>query len=46
MSAALEVTALKGATDWLEGYRDFWEGRHRGPDALLDELEETDLPDE
>lgn len=35
----LEATRLAEATEWLEGYRKFWEGNFRRLDALLDELQ-------
>jgi DNA-binding transcriptional ArsR family regulator len=34
----LEAKPLAVATEWLEGYRQFWEGRFQHLDALLDEL--------
>ena len=34
----LEARPLAEATEWLEGYRRFWEGRFQRLDALLDEL--------
>jgi DNA-binding transcriptional ArsR family regulator len=34
----LEARPLAQATQWLEGYRRFWEGRFQRLDALLDEL--------
>lgn len=34
----LEARPLAEATEWLEGYRRFWEGRFRHLDTLLDEL--------
>jgi DNA-binding transcriptional ArsR family regulator len=34
----LEPAPLKEATDWLERYRDIWEGNYQRLDALLDEL--------
>ena len=34
----LEARLLAEATGWLEGYRQFWEGRFQRLDALLDEL--------
>ena len=34
----LEATPLAEATEWLEGYRQFWEGTFQRLDALLDEL--------
>src|SRR5438094_3426353 len=33
----LEPKALKEANKWLEGYRQFWEGRFQHLDALLEE---------
>jgi len=33
--ARLEPAALKGASDWLEEYRDLWEGRMDRLDAYL-----------
>lgn len=35
----LEAKPLAEATQWLEGYRQFWEGRFQGLDALLDEMQ-------
>src|SRR5262245_30928490 len=35
----LEARPLAEATEWLERYRRFWEGRFRRLDALLDELQ-------
>jgi DNA-binding transcriptional ArsR family regulator len=35
----LETKPLVEATEWLEGYRRFWEGSYRRLDALLDELQ-------
>ena len=35
----LEPKPLAEATGWLEGYRQFWEGRFQGLDALLDEMQ-------
>ena len=34
----LEAKPLAEASEWLEGYRQFWEGQFRLLDALLDEL--------
>jgi DNA-binding transcriptional ArsR family regulator len=34
----LEAHALADASEWLEGYRQFWEGSFERLDALLDEL--------
>jgi len=34
----LEAKPLAEAVEWLEGYRQFWEGRFQHLDALLDEL--------
>lgn len=34
----LEARRLREATEWLERYRQFWEGKFRHLDALLDEL--------
>src|ERR1700735_385460 len=34
----LEARRLAEATEWLERYRQFWEGNFRRLDALLDEL--------
>jgi DNA-binding transcriptional ArsR family regulator len=34
----LEALPLAQATEWLERYRQFWEGRFQRLDALLDEL--------
>jgi DNA-binding transcriptional ArsR family regulator len=34
----IEARPLAEANDWLEGYRQFWEGRFQRLDALLDEL--------
>jgi DNA-binding transcriptional ArsR family regulator len=35
----LEAKPLAEATEWLEGYREFWEGTFQRLDALLDELQ-------
>src|SRR5262245_34925424 len=35
----LEAQPLEQATEWLEGYRRFWEQRFRRLDALLDDLQ-------
>jgi DNA-binding transcriptional ArsR family regulator len=37
----LEAKPLAEATQWLESYRRFWEGRYQRLDALLDELKAT-----
>jgi DNA-binding transcriptional ArsR family regulator len=34
----LEARPLAEATEWLDGYRRFWEGSFQSLDALLDEL--------
>jgi DNA-binding transcriptional ArsR family regulator len=34
----LEAKPLEEATEWLEGYREFWEGNYQRLDALLEEL--------
>ena len=34
----LEARPLAEATQWLEGYRQFWERRFQGLDVLLDEI--------
>ncbi len=34
----LEARPLAEATEWLEGYRRFWEGSFQRLDALLDEM--------
>ena len=34
----LEAAPLAAATKWLEGYRQFWEGRFQHLDVLLNEL--------
>src|ERR1700675_919114 len=34
----LEAKPLAEATEWLERYREFWEGNYRRLDALLEEL--------
>jgi DNA-binding transcriptional ArsR family regulator len=34
----LEAMPLAEATEWLEAYRQFWEGSFQRLDALLDEL--------
>jgi DNA-binding transcriptional ArsR family regulator len=35
----LEARPLKAVTDWLEGYRSYWEESYQRLDAVLDELE-------
>ena len=39
----LEARALAEATGWLEGYRQFWEGRFQRLAALLEELKPGQL---
>jgi DNA-binding transcriptional ArsR family regulator len=34
----LRAKPLADATDWLEGYRQFWEGRFQHLDALMNEM--------
>jgi len=34
----LEAQSLEEATEWLERYREFWEGNYQRLDALLEEL--------
>jgi len=34
----LEGQSLEEATEWLERYREFWEGNYQRLDALLEEL--------
>jgi DNA-binding transcriptional ArsR family regulator len=34
----LEAKPLAGATEWLERYREYWEGNYQRLDALLEEL--------
>ena len=38
----LEARPLKAATDWLAGYRDYWEASYRRLDRLLGELQATE----
>ena len=38
----LAARPLAEATEWLEGYRQFWEGSYRRLDALLEELKTED----
>lgn len=38
----IEGKPLGEATDWLENYRQFWEGSFRRLDALLEELQATE----
>jgi DNA-binding transcriptional ArsR family regulator len=38
----LEARPLADASEWLEGYRQFWEARFQRLDALLDELKAKD----
>ncbi|WP_336216862.1 ArsR/SmtB family transcription factor [Nonomuraea sp. LPB2021202275-12-8] len=42
----LEAGPLKAATDWLEGYSQFWEDRYQKLDELLDELKDAEVNDE
>jgi DNA-binding transcriptional ArsR family regulator len=37
----IEAEPLAEATEWLEGYRQCWEGRFQRLDALLDEMQTT-----
>jgi DNA-binding transcriptional ArsR family regulator len=39
----LEARPLAAAAEWLENYRQFWEGRFQRLDALLDELKSNEL---
>ena len=39
----LEAKPLAEANAWLEGYREFWEGRFQRLDALLQEMKSFDL---
>jgi DNA-binding transcriptional ArsR family regulator len=39
----LEAKPLAQATEWLEPYRQFWEGNFQRLDALLDELKTDEL---
>ena len=39
----LEARPLAEAAEWLENYRQFWEGRFQRLDALLDELRSIEL---
>lgn len=38
----LEARSLAAATEWLDGYRRYWEESYQRLDALLDELEADD----
>jgi DNA-binding transcriptional ArsR family regulator len=38
----LEAEPMAEAVAWLEGYREFWEGRFQELDALLNEMKEED----
>jgi DNA-binding transcriptional ArsR family regulator len=38
----LEAKPLAEATGWLQGYRQYWEGRFQRLDALLDEMKTTE----
>lgn len=42
----IEGGALAEASDWLEGYRKFWESRYRRLDALLDEMQSQTKKDD
>ena len=37
----LEAKPLEEATEWLERYREFWEGNYQRLDALLDEMKKS-----
>ena len=39
----LEARPLAEANAWLEGYREFWEGRFQRLDALLHEMKSFEL---
>jgi DNA-binding transcriptional ArsR family regulator len=39
----LEAKPLEQASEWLERYRQFWEGNFQRLDALLDELKSNEL---
>jgi hypothetical protein len=38
----LEAKPLAQANDWLEKYREFWEGSFQRLDVLLDEMKKKD----
>jgi len=38
----LEALPLKDATEWMEGYREFWEASFDRLDGLLDELKKKE----
>lgn len=40
----LEAAPLAEATEWLEGYRRFWEGTYQKLDAVLEELKALEKP--
>jgi DNA-binding transcriptional ArsR family regulator len=40
----LEAKPLAEATEWLERYREFWEGNYKRLDALLKEMKGTKRP--
>jgi DNA-binding transcriptional ArsR family regulator len=40
----LEARPLAEATQWLEGYRKYWEANFQRLDALLDELKAAEIP--
>lgn len=42
----LEAAPLAEATEWLERYRQFWEGRYQQLDALLSELKDLENNDQ
>jgi DNA-binding transcriptional ArsR family regulator len=41
----LEAKPLANASDWLEKYREIWEGNYARLDALLDELQKRNPKD-
>jgi DNA-binding transcriptional ArsR family regulator len=42
--ARLEAKPLAEATEWLERYREFWEGNYQRLDALLEEIKKSKRP--
>jgi DNA-binding transcriptional ArsR family regulator len=40
----LEAKPLAEASEWLERYREYWEGNFQRLDALLDEMQATPRP--
>ncbi|GBF37930.1 ArsR/SmtB family transcription factor [Leptospira johnsonii] len=42
----LETAPLKKATDWIEKYRQMWEGRYQTIDGLLEELQAIQIEGE